>query len=220
VGWDDRGDADLPDPAARLPRIHTQLPYADVDHTPDLATAKALVARSGTTGMTVGVYGPNTGGPFKPVVSYVASVLRELGYHPVPHLIPADQGFEILGNPTNKVQVGIGMSWTADYPDASTYFDYLFSCASVPDYTQNESHYCSPATDKLIAQAKQTELIDPANARILWSDIDQQIMQDSPVIPGIDHVVSTFVSSRVSQLPVDAARHTPDRPDLGQITGP
>ena len=172
-------------------------PYADQDYTPDLAKAKALVAKSGTAGMTVGVYGPNTDGPFKPVVSYVASVLRELGYHPVVHLIRADQGFETLGNPANKVQVGIGESWTADFPDASTYFDYLFSCASVPDYTQNESHYCSPATDRLIAQAKATELIDPAEARILWSDIDRQIVQDSPVIPGIDHVVSTFVSNRI-----------------------
>jgi YVTN family beta-propeller protein len=172
-------------------------PYADQDYTPDLVKAKALVSKSGTAGMTVGVYGPNAGGPFKPVVSYVASVLRELGYHPVVHLIRADQGFEILGNPANKVQVGIGESWNADFPDASTYFDYLFSCASVPDYTENESHYCSPATDRLIAQAKATELVDPAEARILWSDIDRQIVHDSPVIPGIDHVVSTFVSSRV-----------------------
>jgi ABC-type oligopeptide transport system substrate-binding subunit len=89
------------------------------------------------------------------------------------------------------------MSWTADYPDASDYFDYLFSCASVPNYTANESHYCSPATDELIAQAKETELIDPAKARILWSEVDRQIVHDSPVIAGIDHVVSAFVSSRV-----------------------
>jgi oligopeptide transport system substrate-binding protein len=52
-------------------------------------------------------------------------------------------------------------SWGADYDHPQDWFDNLFTCAQAPAGKQNNSGYCNPAMDKIVAKA-DTEQISQA----------------------------------------------------------
>jgi ABC-type transport system substrate-binding protein len=174
----------------------TFCPYTGANSAPNVALARSLVASSGTADMTVDIYGQKD---VPEQLEYVASVLREIGYRPVQHLL-ADDGYQqFISDPGHRVSVAISQGWIPDYPRPDAYFDFLFSCR--PDTQGNNAgHYCQPRVDDLVAQAKSTQLSDPPEALKLWNQIDRRIVDDAPIVPTVNMVMNVFTSARVGNV--------------------
>jgi ABC-type transport system substrate-binding protein/DNA-binding SARP family transcriptional activator len=176
-------------------------PYSDDSFAPNVEVAQSLVKASGTAGMTVDVYGQR----YAPQqAQYVASVLRDIGYRPVTHLLTNDNAMYMpfISDPSNKVDVSITPGWIPDYPRPDAYFDYLFSCrpSVQTPWDNNVNRYCRPEVDELVARAKSAQLVDPPEALSLWGQIEHRIMDDAPVVPTANAVIDAFTSRRVGNV--------------------
>jgi YVTN family beta-propeller protein len=162
---------------------------------PNVARARSLVASSGTAGMAVDIYGTSDA---PEELEYVASVMRDIGYRPMTHLHD-DSYIQFIREPSHRVQAAIAVGWIPDYPRPDAYFDFLFSCLPATQ-GNNTSGYCQPDVDKLVAQAKSTQLTDPRAALDLWKRIDRRIVDDAPIVPTVNGVMNVFTSARVGNV--------------------
>jgi YVTN family beta-propeller protein len=169
---------------------------------PDLARAEQLVRQSGTLGDQVTVVtdtaqpqmpGPATG-------SYLVSVLRQLGYRASLRAITSPQTYwNTIDNSRDQVQVG-EFNWDEDYPAPWDFFGPLFSCHSfIPGNPANlnDSEFCSPRIDTQFRQALAAQAGSPDAARLLWADIDREIVDQAPWVPLYNRRALVMLSARV-----------------------
>ena len=128
---------------------------------PDLARARRLVGASGTRGERVNVWGvsdPN----FVPreAPSYIAAVLRSLGYRAHLHLAPSAT---ITIAMRRRHQLSVDGDWLADYPSASSYIPQFFSCGG----GNGNGYYCDPPLDRKMQRASQLEPTHPVRSAAL-----------------------------------------------------
>jgi YVTN family beta-propeller protein len=155
---------------------------------PDLARAKALVARSGTRGMKVTVWAI----PPSAEARYVARVLDRLGYRASVKLLERERFVPAVYTPATKAQAAV-FWWFADYPAASNFFTTQFTCAGTSNLTQ----FCRPEVDAQIARALRLQVSNPQAANRLWARIDRQVVDQAPWVPLFNPVAVNFVSKRV-----------------------
>ncbi len=135
-------------------------------------------------------------------LKYVASVLRDIGYRPVTHLLTVTYGtyLRFIREPSHRVQVAITPGWIPDYPRPDAYFDFLFACQPRSARNNNINGYCRPEVDELVAQAKSAQLTNPPEALSLWGQVDHRIVDDAPVVPTANEVIDAFTSTRVGNV--------------------
>ena len=117
-------------------------------HGPDLAKARALIAASGTKGMRVTYFAfAGVTGAASPTDTYLASLLRRLGYRTTLRAFEEDRFVPVTNDPRRRIQIGSG-SWWADIPSPSEWTQ-LLSCAAYdargPEGNSNPAGYCDPA---------------------------------------------------------------------------
>lgn len=179
-------------------------------NSPDMATARRLVAASHTAGTPVDVWAIDSP-EFRDFGVYVTRLLTELGYPATLHTADLDVYFPIVQNSKTHMQVSEA-GWGPDFPDPSNYFLPILSCSSFKpdsDNNSNISRYCNPTIDTLAARAQAATPTDPAQARALWTQIDHAVVDDAPVIPTYTGTETTFVSTRVGNYQEDIQLHGP-----------
>ena len=162
---------------------------------PDLARAKALVARSGTRGMKVTVWAWSEAKGFNRVA---VKVLRSLGYRVAVKQVVGDRYWGAAGDSRNRAQIGFD-GWAHDFA-APTAFLQHFSCqAFLPGNPNNlnGTEFCDPGIDRLMRRAQAKQLSDPTGARALWQRVDREITDASPWVPLIASKDVNFLSKRV-----------------------
>jgi peptide/nickel transport system substrate-binding protein len=178
-------------------------PYGGASFAPNVPLARSIVKASGTAEMTVDVYGQH----YAPEqLKYVVSVLRDIGYRPVMHLLTDEIAvyMPFISDPSHRVDVAITPGWIPDYPRPDAFFDFLFACR--PPVlaggvgNNNINHYCRPEVDELVARAKSAQLLNPPEALSLWGQVDHRIMDDAPVVPTANEVIDAFTSARVGNV--------------------
>jgi len=162
---------------------------------PDLAKARALVARSGTRGMQITVwdYAPAKG--FGPLA---VNVLRSLGYRASLKTL-GDTFFSTAYDPSTKAQIGF-WAWATDYPLASTWFAPTLTCASLRPNARlnyNAPQFCDPRIDRQIRQALAEQATNPDAARRRWERIDRELVDAAPLVPLVAWKVIDVLSKRV-----------------------
>lgn len=164
-------------------------------HGPDLKKALDLVKASGTKGMPVTIYGVEGGlGPI--IDAYFGQVLRQLGYQVTLHEMPdADSTYEFLFDPRSHIQAQL-QSWSADFPLASNFYDAILAC----DSENNPGEYCDRQLDHRAARATALEATDPGTALRAWTQIDQTVTDQAPIVPTVNRFETTFVSARVGDF--------------------
>jgi peptide/nickel transport system substrate-binding protein len=162
---------------------------------PNLATARRLVAASGTAGATVTFWIPPN---HRPEGAAAVALLRQLGYRVQPKLLGFDY-YAKIGNSRLKVQAGVH-TWLPDYPAAAAFLNALFSCAAFKPGAAanlNASEFCDARIDRQIGRARALEVTDPALASALWSRIDRELVDQAPVVPLVNPKQVDLVSRRV-----------------------
>ena len=161
---------------------------------PDLAKARALVARSGTRGMKVTLWAWSQAEGFNRVAK---KVLRSLGYHVAVKPIVGDRYWGVVGDSRNRAQIGF-TGWALGYPDPAPFFDQ-FSCrAFLPGNPANlGSGLCDPGIDRQMRQAQAEQLSDPIGSRARWARVDREVTDASPWVPLMFSKNVNFLSKRV-----------------------
>ena len=115
---------------------------------PDLAKAKALVARSGTRGMKVTVWAWKQAKGFNQVA---VKVLHSLGYRVAVKPVVGDTYWGAVGDSRNRAQIGFTGSGPSATRTPAAFLVRVFSCAAFlpgnPD-NQNPSEFCDPGIDR------------------------------------------------------------------------
>jgi ABC-type transport system substrate-binding protein len=105
---------------------------------------------------------------------YLARVLRRLGY-PVRLHVDAEREHHVTD------QLGFQW-WGPDYPTPSNFWEPLLSCAA--DVSYNHGRFCDPSVDTQARRAREDQLLDPARARLRWSEVDHTLTDEAPWVPG------------------------------------
>jgi YVTN family beta-propeller protein len=167
---------------------------------PDLATARSLVAASGTKGMRVTVWSDDAP-PDGTTGAFAVSVLRELGYRASLHIASHAAVVQAANDSRREIQATDGV-WYADYPSASDFFDLFFRCSAFrlgdPAATRNGSFYCDPTADQLMNDADSQQATDPAQAAATWAAVDQAVTLDAPWVTLANLNNVDFLSARVT----------------------
>ena len=163
---------------------------------PDLATARALVARSGTRGMKVTVWAWDQAKGFTRVA---VKVLHSLGYRVTLKPVRGDAYWGRVGDSRNRAQIGF-YGAAASYPSPATFLVGLFSCAAfLPGSFDNNnvSEFCDPSIDRQMRKAEAEQQSDPAGARALWQRVDREVTDAALWVPLIATKDVNFLSKRV-----------------------
>jgi peptide/nickel transport system substrate-binding protein len=182
---------------ANLAGYHRYCPYTihpDASgryYGPDLATAKQLVAASGTQGQTITLLKCTDCSFLSPANPYLLSVLRQLGYKPQLEQVSSKVFSDVYNNPHSKWQA-IDFGWGEDYPSASGFFLADLTCAS-----SNVFRFCRPRIDAEMTQAARLQASEPQAAARLWAKVDRDVVDQAPWVPYATPRSTDFVSSRV-----------------------
>jgi YVTN family beta-propeller protein len=164
---------------------------------PNLVKAQALAAASRTRGMAVTVTGTNA--PVSHAANtYLAEVLRSLGYHTHLQELTDDTYHALLNNPNARWQILEATGWWVDYPAASDFYLNLFSCR--PAALENgllAARPCNRDLDALAEQAYHAEGTDPGTARADWAAIDRKLTDAATILALDNELEATVVSQRV-----------------------
>jgi peptide/nickel transport system substrate-binding protein len=188
------GGADLGRPACQIvppgasafaPRCpYTRRPDAAGSWTaPDMERALRLVARSGTRGRPVVIWGYRDKAP---VLRYLASVLRSLGLRASTRILPDYTSYKDAAAAAGPIQAGIE-GWLADNGAASAFL-WPFACG------QNPSHFCDAGVEAAVARAQSAR--GPA-ADALWRRVYARADAAAPIVPLLNRRTLTLVSERV-----------------------
>jgi peptide/nickel transport system substrate-binding protein len=171
-------------------------PYCPYGKAPDLAKARALVARSGTRGMTVKMWSwsdlPGLG-------PYAANLLRSLGYRASVKSLPQPPYFGVVGDSRTRAQIGT-TEWISDYPAASGFFIAILTCASflpANPGNSNYSQFCDPQIDREIGRALHEQSTNADAARGLWERVDRLTVDQAPWVALVNPKTVDVLSTRV-----------------------
>jgi ABC-type transport system substrate-binding protein/class 3 adenylate cyclase len=155
----------------------------------DLARARQLVAQSGTAGEAVTVRSSTKDKSFAGVL---VSALRSLGYH-VRLIAHGDAGayFSLVYSPTG-VQAG-PYAYVDDYPAPADFLKLQLACGS----PANVSHFCDPKLDQQMTRAGELQSTDPAQAALLWEQIDREMTDQAPWVPLLNDRRTDFLARHV-----------------------
>jgi YVTN family beta-propeller protein len=158
---------------------------------PDLARARRLVAKSGTRGARVTVWGWKDDCCIQaPVVEYIARLLRQLGYRANTSYVT----HAYLDHPPPSVFKAIQVIPTGwEDPTADNFFATWFACAAAG----NHGWFCHPDIDRQIREARTLAASDPRAAMARWSRIDRQLVDQAATVPLFNERWVEFVSARV-----------------------
>jgi len=171
----------------------------------DLATARRLVAASGTAGAAVTVYG-TTDTLGRSITFQLVQTLDSIGYHAKAKLLGNGSEYSYIQNSRNRVQVGYSQ-WYEDFPAASDFLNVLLGCGYFhrgSDASPNISGFCDRGLQKLIAQASRLEEQGrTAAADQVWAAADRRATDLAPIVTLFNPKLVDFVSARVQGYEYD-----------------
>lgn len=169
---------------------------------PDMARARDLVARSGSEGAQVTLITWD-GDPYKDVGTYLASVLRDLGYDVKLRALASDVYGAYVFDTKNKPQIVAPLNWFPDYPAASNFLDGVVGCNGYKpgtDANVNPSEFCDPEIQGKTEQALSLGQTDPDRALPIWTEIDHETTDQAPWISLYNSKTIVYVSDQLGNV--------------------
>jgi YVTN family beta-propeller protein len=167
--------------------------------TPDLATARRLVAASRTRGTPVTIFsGPGYMTPdFTPAAQYLASVLDRLGYPTrVKTFTSAYKMYQEMYDPRAKAQA-LDMVNVPGFPRPSQFLGPTSTSCEARAQDSNLYQFCDPTFDQTVRSALAAQAAGSPTAAALWAKADRQFTDQAAQVDLVIPSITDFVSSRV-----------------------
>lgn len=164
---------------------------------PDLPRARRLIARSGTRGMHVTVWGRPEG--LGPHSRFLARLLRQLGYDVSLRLVSDRRIGGIVADPRRHAQLG-PQRWTADFAAASNFLGVTFSCDALVSGDHvglNWSRFCDTRMRTLTRRAQRLPATEQGGANALWGAIDREVVDKAAAVPLLNPKAIELISRRI-----------------------
>jgi peptide/nickel transport system substrate-binding protein len=128
--------------------------------------------------------------------SYLAEVLKEIGFDAKLQVVNSDNYFSLVGNQsTSNLDIGWA-SWFQDYPHPNDFFQPMLSEESIfPTNTSNLARFADPKVSAKIAELAEQPLTPAVEAE--YADLDREVMEQAPWVPYGTGTLGTFVSSAI-----------------------
>ena len=169
---------------------YRRVPVAD----PDVAAARALVAKAGALGTPVTIWGA-TNEPSPRVTRLLERTLTRIGLRPQRRLWERASLLAALADPAVGSQIGY-VRWQQDFPDGADWFPQLLSSDAVrAGANRNYSLLADPRLDRLIDGAAAEW--DPAARAARWAQVDRAARARAAWAPVANSVRTDIVSRRV-----------------------
>jgi peptide/nickel transport system substrate-binding protein len=160
---------------------------------PDLSRARELVARSGTRGDRITVWGnTDDSSNGRVLVPYVVRLLDRLGYRAQAHVIPQRAWASVTQQTYAKIQITASPFWNDTSP--ANFFKAWFACNAPYDH----HWFCEPGFDRAIRRAETLEADDSPEAAALWARLDRELVDQAAAVPLVNPRQIDFVSARVT----------------------
>ena len=185
-----------------LPPTYPQ--YKKITPTPypySLSKAKDLVKKSGTEGMTVGVYTISDDSIDKAQGEYLGSQLNKIGWHAVMHELAGANYFVVVGNQATKAQIGF-TDWFEDYPYPTDWFQVLQYGPNIHQiHNNNNSNVNISSTNQEINKLSHLAPSDAFSSSTTnsWAALDKTLMvKYASEAPFLNGVITSFFSSKMN----------------------
>lgn len=159
---------------------------------PDMKSARALVAASGTRGARVTLWTVSDSGSPEPGTRYLVGLLRRLGYRAELRLVSSKGQSHLSPAVRARTQL-LPVAFGPDYPSAFAFFSTFISCNGVFTWHQ----FCDPRFDRVMRRAQLLGLSDRAASRRLWARLDRVAVDKAIWVPLVNQRIVDFVSRRV-----------------------
>jgi oligopeptide transport system substrate-binding protein len=157
-------------------QIHSDSPWAE--STADLAKAKELMAKVQNPKKDITLILNDSPG-HREIAVAIQAAWKELGITTKIKTQEWAQFLEFLGPPPDKSVDVYRLGWIGDYVDAINFLE-LWTCKS----GNNNSNFCSPQYDQLVAKARQTQ--DNGKRNGLYQQREDMLVSqngDMPIMP-------------------------------------
>ena len=162
---------------------------------PDLAAARALVARAGAAGAPVSVWAP-AGDPAPAASRILERTLDRIGLRAAPRLWDRSTLLATLADPGAPSQIGYAR-WQQDFPDGADWFPLLLAGSAIrPGANLNYALLDDARVDALIDRASGTW--DPVARAAGWRAVDAAVAARAPWAPFANSVRADITSRRVA----------------------
>ena len=162
---------------------------------PDIARARALVARAGARGDSVAIWG-QLNEPSPAITRLLERALIQIGLRPRKKLWDRANLLATLADPSVRSQIGY-MRWQQDFPDGADWFPLLFSSRSIrKGANRNYGLVADPKLDKMIAWAGAAW--DPATRGDRWAKVNRAVRARAAWAPFANSLRVDITSSRVN----------------------
>ncbi|HYV14781.1 MAG TPA: ABC transporter substrate-binding protein [Conexibacter sp.] len=176
---------------------------------PDMAQARALIAKSRFRGTSVKVWAEQAD-PQRQVALYMVGLLNQLGFKASVKTLSTSAYYGYIDNSSHKIQADFS-GWTGSYPAASNFMVTNFKCSAfIPNDpgSYNLGEYCDHGVDAQMAQAQKLELTDQQAANALWTKIDREITDAAPFVIAFNPNNIVVSSSRVARTVYSSAGYS------------
>lgn len=143
-------------------------------YTQDLTKAKALVAKSGESGATVGLGYAAGDDSAKQIAVIVQQALAQIGITVTPEALDPASLSQHRQAKDLDMQIASGQQWVNDV-------EYLANNTLVTDAYLNYANYSNATVDDLVTQARS--VTDETKREALWLQLQRQLATDVPAIP-------------------------------------
>jgi oligopeptide transport system substrate-binding protein len=157
-------------------QIHSDSPWAE--STADLAKAKELMAKVQNPKKDITLILNDSPG-HREIAVAIQAAWKELGITTKIKTQEWAQFLEFLGPPPDKSVDVYRLGWIGDYVDAINFLE-LWTCKS----GNNNSNFCSPQYDQLVAKARQTQ--DNGKRYGIYKQLEDMLVSqngDMPIMP-------------------------------------
>lgn len=174
--------------------------YRQIDYySHDPAKAKQLIAAAGATGAKVRVLGDSDNEFSRSSVTYLASVLEEIGLEPEIKLLSDSVYFDSEGDPSTKANIG-WTPWFQDYPHPLDWFGVMVDGETIQESAGNTNYSFAdiPALNAKIHQLEKEPVLTP-EVNEAWAEVDREAVVDYAVYaPYVNLLGATFFGPQVN----------------------
>jgi oligopeptide transport system substrate-binding protein len=175
----------------------------------DMAKAKQLMSQAQHPKKSITLW-YNEDPAHKAIAIAVQSMWKQLGINVTLKAQEFAQYLQFLGPPPNQAVDAYRLGWIGDYVDAMNFLEQ-WTC----DSGNNNSNYCDPSYDKLVAKARQTP---DNNARYkIYAQLEDKLLGQNGAVPIIPIYWYTYVQLERTSIKDTYNLNLLDQVDLTKV---